>query len=236
MFRSIRNSFIAGIVVILPLGVTIIAINFLLDRLGTPASNLLFFYLDKEWRSLPIVSVGLEVISVVFVFLLITLLGYGSRFFVGRMLLTSMERLLDRVPLINTVYRTVKQIADTFGQQNKAVFQETVLLEYPRAGSYAIGFLTSNARGEIQEKTGEHLINVFVPTTPNPTSGFLLMLPQAEITSLNMSVADGMKLIISGGVVVPPYTAAEPVQIENPVATTEASVAKAEHFESDAKE
>lgn len=221
MFRSLRNSFLAGVVVILPLGVTIIVINFLLDRLGTPASNFLFWYLDREWRKLPAVEFALEVISIVIVFLLITLLGYGSRFFVGRFIFTSMERLFDRVPLINTVYRTVKQIVDTFSQQKKAVFQEVVLVEYPRARSYAIGFLTSNARGETQAVTGEHIVNIFVPTTPNPTSGFLLMLPEEDIQRLTMSVSDGMKLIISGGAVVPPYEGAEPVKIENPAAPTD---------------
>ena len=227
MFRSIRNSFIAGLVVILPLGVTIIAINFLLDRLGTPASNMLFWYVDRDWRNLPMIKVALEVISVAIVFLLITLLGYGSRFFIGRMLLNSLERLLNRVPFINTVYRTVKQIVDTFGQQKKAVFQETVLLEYPRPGCYAIGFLTSNARGEVQAITGEHLLNVFVPTTPNPTSGFLLMLPESDVKPLKMSIADGMKLIISGGAVVPPYDATEAVQIDNPQAATETNIDRA---------
>ncbi|MFP4157790.1 MAG: DUF502 domain-containing protein [Opitutales bacterium] len=216
MFRSIRNAFLTGIVVTLPLGVTIIVINFLLQKLGTPASNFFFWFLDPDWRSTPALKLALESISVLVVFFLITVLGYGSRFVVGRILLRWLEQLLDNVPFINTVYRTVKQIVDTFGQQKKAVFQEVVLIEYPRKKCYVIGFLTSQAKGEPQEVTGETIVNIFVPTTPNPTSGFLLMLPKSDVTFLNMSISDGMKLIISGGAVVPPQTHAGAVQIENP--------------------
>lgn len=216
MLRSLRNAFITGIVVILPLGVTIIVINFLLERLGNPASNFFFWYLDAEWRAMPAVQFGLEIISVLVVFLLITLLGYGTRFALARFILGAMERLLDQVPFINTVYRTVKQIVNTFSQQKKAVFQEVVLIEYPRKRCYVLGFLTSTAKGETQNVTGEHILNIFVPTTPNPTSGFLLMLPEEDITRLEMSIADGMKLIISGGAVVPDPRNGEPVRIENP--------------------
>ena len=129
MFRSLRNAFITGTVVILPLGVTIILIKFLLVKLGNPASQLFFWYFDSEWRNLPSVKFALETTSVFVVFSLITVLGYGSRFVLGRIILVGLERLLDRVPFINTVYRTVKQIVDTFGQQEKAVFQEVVLIE-----------------------------------------------------------------------------------------------------------
>lgn len=216
MFRSLRNAFITGIVVVLPLGVTIIVINFLLEQLGNPASNFFFWYLDPDWRNMPAVKFALEAISVLFVFMLITLLGYGSRFVLGRIILGGLERLLDRVPFINTVYRTVKQIVDTFSQQKKAVFQEVVLIEYPRKNCYVLGFLTSAAKGETQEVTGQHIVNIFVPTTPNPTSGFLLMVPEEDVTRLNMSIADGMKVIISGGAVVPIPKTGEKIPIDNP--------------------
>jgi uncharacterized membrane protein len=216
MFRSLRNAFITGVVVILPLGVTMIIISFLLEKLGTPASNFFFWYLDPGWRDSPAVELMLKMISVIVVFLLITLLGYFSKFFLGRLVLGSLERLLDRVPLINFVYRTVKQIVDTFSQQEKAIFQEVVLIEYPRPRCYVLGFLTGTAKGETQHATEEHVLNIFVPTTPNPTSGFLLMLPESDITRLKMSIADGMKVIISGGAVVPDPKSGEQVQVENP--------------------
>ncbi len=218
ILRSIRNAFLTGVIVILPLSVTIVVINVLLDRVGTPASNFFFFYLDPAWRDMPVVQLGLEVLSIFVVLLLITLFGYGSRLVLGRMILGSFERILDNLPFINTVYRTVKQIVDTFSQQKKAVFQEVVLLEYPRKKSYVLGFLTSKARGETQSVTGEEIVNVFVPTTPNPTSGFLLMLPQEDVTRLDMSIAEGMKLIISGGAVVPKHETGEAVTINNPPA------------------
>ena len=216
MFRSLRNAFITGFVVILPLGVTFVLINLLLVKLGNPASQFFFWYLDSEWRNLPSVKFALEATSIFVVFSLITLLGYGSRFVLGRIILGGLERLLNRVPLINTIYRTVKQIVDTFGQQKKAIFQEVALIEYPRKRCYAIGFLTSTAKGEIQASTDEHIVNVFVPTTPNPTSGFLLMLPEEDIKRLQMSIADGMKLIISGGAVTPDPKTGEAVPINNP--------------------
>jgi len=195
MLRSLRNAFITGIVVILPLGVTIIVIRFLLDKIGTPASKYFFWFLDLELKSMPIVQVGLEFISVLVVLLLITLLGYGSRIFIGRILLNSMELLLDRLPFVSTVYRSVQQIVQTFSQQKKAVFQEVVLIEYPRKRCYVLGFLTSTAKGETQDVTDEHIVNVFVPTTPNPTSGFLLMLPEEDITRLDMAITDGIEQV-----------------------------------------
>ena len=216
MLRSLRNAFITGIVVILPLGVTMIVIRFLLDRIGTPTSKYFFWFLEPEFRDMPIVQLGLELLSVLVVLLLITLLGYSSRIFIGRFILNSMEQLLDRVPFISTVYRSVKQIVQTFSQQKKAVFQEVVLIEYPRKRCYVLGFLTSTAKGETQDVTGEHIVNVFIPTTPNPTSGFLLMLPEDDVTRLEMSIADGMKLIISGGAVVPNGENGQSVQTNNP--------------------
>jgi uncharacterized membrane protein len=216
MLRSLRNAFITGLIVIMPLGVTMMVIRFLLDKIGTPASKFFFWFLEHELRAMPIVQVGLEFISVLVVLLLITLLGYSSRIFIGRFMLNSLEQLLDRVPFINTVYRSVKQIVQTFSQQKKAVFQEVVLIEYPRKSCYVLGFLTSIAKGETQEVTSEHIVNVFVPTTPNPTSGFLLMLPEGDITRLDMSIPDGMKLIISGGAVAPNKNSNEAVLISNP--------------------
>lgn len=213
MFRSIRNAFITGTIVILPLGVTIFVINLLIDKLGKPASQFFFGNLDvisgSAWDK------ALQLLAVLIVFTLITIIGFGSRFVIGRVLLNSFETLLHRVPFINTFYGTVKQIVTTFSKQEKAVFQEVVLLEYPRKKCYVLGFLTSKATGETQAVTGEQIVNIFVPTTPNPTSGFLLMLPETDITRLKMSVADGMKVIISGGAVTPPHTDS-PIEIQNP--------------------
>ena len=121
IFRSLRNAFLTGVIVILPLSVTIVIISLLLDRIGTPASNFFFFYLDPAWQDMPIVKLSLEFLSVLVVLLLITLFGYGSRLVLGRMLLSSFESILNNLPFINTVYRTVKQIVDTFSHEKRAV-------------------------------------------------------------------------------------------------------------------
>jgi uncharacterized membrane protein len=147
----------------------------------------------------------LYVLAILIVIVLITLLGWFSQRLIGRALLNFFERIVDNVPLVRNVYNTVKQIRDTFVQQEKAVFQKSVLLEYPRKGVWVLGFLTGEGKGEIQHRTEADLLNVFIPTTPNPTSGFLLMVPRDQVHELDMTIADGMKLIISGGAVVPPW-------------------------------
>ena len=204
MIRSIRTAFITGLVIILPLGITGLVIGIILDKIGNPASELFFRFIDSNVRDMPTVGIPLQVLSLIIVVFILTILGYGSRIFIGQILFNSFEKIVARVPFINLIYNTVKQIVDTFSKQEKAVFQETVLIEYPRKGIYAVGFLTNRAKGEIQEISGADLVNVFVPTTPNPTSGFLLMLPKEDVIPMKMSISDGMKLIISGGAVVPP--------------------------------
>jgi uncharacterized membrane protein len=113
--------------------------------------------------------------------------------------------LIGRVPFVNSVYKTVKQVVETFSSNRDDVFQTTVLFEYPRKGMYTIGFMTSTSKGEVQEKTQGNMVNVFLPTTPNPTSGFLLIIPREDVVFLDMSVSDGIKMIISGGVVNPKW-------------------------------
>jgi len=105
--------------------------------------------------------------------------------------------------MISTVYKGLKEMSSAFLTDQKSIFKKVVLIEYPKDGVYAIGFVTSETRGEAQEKTKENVINVFVPTTPNPTSGMLVLVPQDDVISLNMSISDGMKMIISGGAVAP---------------------------------
>ena len=209
MLRSIRTAFITGLLILLPLGVTVFIVNIVLNRVGNPASELFFRFIDENIRELPTVEIPLQLLSLLIVVFIITALGYFSRIFIGQLLLKFFERIFTQLPLISQVYNTVKQLVDTFSQQKKAVFQEVVMIEYPRKGIYAIGFLTNQAKGEVQSVTGENLVNVFVPTTPNPTSGFLLMLPKQEVIPLQMSVADGMKTIISGGAVTPPFENSE---------------------------
>ncbi|MDR3317505.1 MAG: DUF502 domain-containing protein [Puniceicoccales bacterium] len=204
-FRVVKNWFLTGLFTLLPLGVTGIVVQLLLDHVGAPASKFLLhcFQLtipDEFWMHTIV-----NLFSTVFVVSIITVLGVLSKYFLGRVLIRLAEKLIDRVPFVNNVYKTVKQVVETFSKNREAVFQTTVLVEYPRRGIYSIGFLMNDSQGEVQSKTKEKVVNVFLPTTPNPTSGFLLLVPRDDVTFLDMSVADGVKMIISGGVVNPEY-------------------------------
>lgn len=224
MYRRLRNAFIAGLVLLAPLGVTYFVIDFLRSKIGSRVTAMIpQDMLPPDIRRLPIVDFGLDMAAVVIVVLAITLLGFFSNYFLGKVVIMGTERVIDRVPFINAVYRTVKQIVETFSKQQKAVFQKVVLTEYPRKGVYVLGFLTSEAKGEVQEKTGAEVVNVFVPTTPNPTSGFLLMVPRDEVIEMDMTITDGMKLIVSGGAVSPPYPAPPPLEARPPRARNHAA-------------
>jgi uncharacterized membrane protein len=223
MFHTLRNNFLAGLFVLLPFAVTIAVVHFVLEKIGGAPSELLYEYVLQKYDLLNTVPgktyeeyVGdnfangliLNLVSTVAIFIVIAVFGFFSRYFIGHFFVNLTDRIVGNVPIINTVYKTVKQIVGTFTTQHRAVFQKVVMIEYPKSNSYAIGFLTSTADGEIPAKSGcGKLYNVFVPTTPNPTSGFLLMLPEKEVTMLDMSVGDAMKLIISGGAVIPEWKA-----------------------------
>ncbi len=220
MFKSLRNAFISGLLLLAPVAVTIWVFNLLVDSIGAPTRELFFPFLTKELAAFRWAGYLLKIISVFIVLIIITLLGWFSKLVIGRMVVQGFDRFFTRVPFVKNVYMTVKQIVDTFSQQKKAVFQKVVLLEFPRKGSYAIGFFTSDAKGEVQSKTAKEIVNIFLPTTPNPTSGYLIMIPKDDIIDLEMSVPEGMKLIISGGAVVPFYNPKtgrkETAEISNP--------------------
>ena len=205
MLNFIKRSFFTGLVFALPICITIFVINLLLNYIGTPISHILFGWLDIRICNSFGMKFLLNTISIAVVVLLIIAIGMLSKFFLGKWAMRAIEKFIEHVPVVKNIYKTIKQIVETFGQNHKEVFSKTLLIEYPQKDSYALAFLTSETEGEIQDRTGQTVVNVFVPTTPNPTSGFLLMIPKKKVTELDMSVADGMKLIISGGVVVPAY-------------------------------
>ncbi|MEI8315816.1 MAG: DUF502 domain-containing protein, partial [Verrucomicrobiota bacterium] len=131
--------------------------------------------------------------------------GWLARRVAGKRLITVAETLIRQVPLLNRIYPFMKEISDTVLSGKKTIFQRVVLVEFPRPGVYSIGFVTGITGGEAQTKMNAQLLNVFVPTTPIPTNGFLILVPQEQVVNLEMSVAEGMKLVISAGTVVPPY-------------------------------
>ncbi|MEE2524981.1 DUF502 domain-containing protein [Hyphobacterium sp. HN65] len=199
MFRWLRNSLLTGIVVALPVTVTVWLIytfvNFV-DRVIKPL-------IPEQYNPETYLPFALPGLGVVVAVVGLTLLGALAANFFGRSLIGIGERLLNSVPLVRNVYGAVKQIAETVFSSRQQSFQEVVLVEFPTKGSYAVGFVTADARGEIQDDVSEDAIGVFVPTTPNPTSGFLLYTPRSRVMPLSMSVEEAAKMIISFGLVTP---------------------------------
>jgi len=207
--RKFRNAFLTGLLIFLPLGTTVFVLNFLLGLFQEPATHLAYELGIKEESFFFGLETLLAIIGLLLGVLGLTLLGFLSNYFLGKFFIGLTEKFLGKVPFLSNVYHSAKQIVETFGKENRAVFQEVVMIEYPRPDCYVLGFVTTEASGETVEAIGKQLTNVFVPTTPNPTSGFLLLLPRKDIFPLNMSVGDGMKMLISGGAVVPNAKARE---------------------------
>jgi len=205
LWLKLRNAFVTGLFLLAPLGVCVFVIKFLLDKIGTPASQLFFGWMEGNQPNSGLATIALSTLSIVIVVVFITALGYTSHYLLGRWLLRRFERLILHVPILSPIYRTTKQIVDTFHNQEKAGFDTVVMIQYPRAGLYSIGFITKRVEGEVHARTGEDFVNVFIPTTPLPTNGFLVVAQEKDLIRLEMSVADGMKLIISGGAIAPAY-------------------------------
>ena len=147
---------------------------------------------------------------------LIGVVGLLARNYFGKQMIKWVDSELLRVPLLNKIYSATKQVNDAFSSTNKTAFRTVVLVEFPRPGVYSIGFITSEQHPEAQAKTNEKLVCVFVPTTPNPTGGFLLLVPEEKVTKLEMSVPDGIKYVISLGSILPEYTPAAARLVEAP--------------------
>ena len=215
MLSSIRRAFLSGVILLAPLGITFFVFNWLVLRIGGSFKAKVFFFIPHDVLLDPDLTLFWDFTATIIVICLITVLGFLSRYFFAKYLWSLGERLLHNLPGINTVYTSVKQIVDTFSSQNRAVFEKVVLIQFPRKGSYAIGFLTGNSKGEIRGKANLPLRNIFVPTTPNPTSGFLVMLHEDDVQELDMTVGEGMKFIISGGAVVPDWKTIETTEEPN---------------------
>ncbi|MDK2822685.1 MAG: hypothetical protein PWQ67_230 [Clostridia bacterium] len=210
MLKKLQTYFITGLVVLLPTVVSIYVFLLLFNFIDKLILGKLPFaeyipglnYLNSLAQKIP----GIGFISTI---LLILLIGILAKNIIGKRLINFFDRLMLSLPVVKSIYNAVKQIIEAFIRQDKDAFQKVVLLEYPRKGLYALAFVTGTTRGEIQAKTRQEMINVFLPTTPNPTSGFLLLVPREDLIPLEMSVEEGIKLIISGGVVTPPYQVEE---------------------------
>ena len=190
IFTKIRNYFITGVVVLIPIGITI----YLTIIITSVSSKILPKEINPN-HYLPYNIPGLEIIITLF---LITFIGWLSLSFIGKRLLNLFNTVLKRIPILRTIYSAILQMTETF-TKNDNKKKNVVLVEYPRKGTWAVGFATKENSGEITNKLNKKLINVFVPTTPNPTSGFLLMFPKEEVVYLDLTFEEASKFIVSAG-------------------------------------
>ena len=190
ILAKLRNYFITGIVVLIPIGITLYLTKFFVSV----SSKLIPYDLNPN-NYLPFAIPGLEIVLAV---IFITLVGGLSLSFIGKKILQIVNDLFKRIPILRTIYSAILQMTETFTKTDKNK-KNVVLVEYPRKGSWAVGFATKENTGEMAKKTNEQLVNVFVPTTPNPTSGFLLMFPKEEVIFLDMTFEEASKFIVSAG-------------------------------------
>jgi len=200
LLARLRTYFLTGIVVSAPVGITIWLIWLFVAFVDHTVVPLI----PDAYNPSDALGVSVPGIGVIVVLLVVTITGFLVTNFFGRFMVRMGENMVARVPVVRTIYGVLKQIFDAVLAQSEGAFREVVLIEYPRKGIWVLGFVTSNTQGEVQRVTPHEMVNVFLPTTPNPTSGFLLFVPRKDCITLDMSVEEGVKLVISGGIVSPP--------------------------------
>ena len=191
LFTKLRNYFFAGMVVLIPIVITIY-LSIVIIRLSSRV-------LPKEINPnhyLPIDIPGIEILITI---ILVTMIGWISLSFLGKKIFLAINNLLKRIPILRTIYSAIGTMTETFTSSGDNKKKGVAIIEYPRKGIWVVGFVTKDNKGEISKKTNEELINVFVPTTPNPTSGFLLMVPKKDVIYLDMSFEEASKFIVSAG-------------------------------------
>lgn len=221
LFAWLRGRFFAGMVIAAPLAATYFILQFLITFIDDQVRPLLPPVLKPEtYTNYAIPGFGVLVMIVA-----LTLLGAITANLVGRALLQATDRLLSRIPIVRNVYAAIKQLTEVLANNKQASFDRCVLVEYPKKGSWCIAFVSSGAKGEIGAKLGENRLGVFVPTSPNPTSGFLIYVDEAETIALDMSVEEGAKMILTAGLVVPDYTLSAQPELPMPEVAEHASQA-----------
>jgi len=202
MLKKFRTYFITGLLIITPVAVTVFIFWNIFQKLDGLMTGVVNFFVatilglgEVQWR-IP----GLGFLTMI---LLIILTGLLARNYVGRWVIHVGDRVITQIPLISKIYVAIQQILQTLFAERTEAFRKAVLIEYPRKGIYCIAFFTQETEGEIREQTNTKLVGVFVPTTPNPTSGFLLFVPKEDVIELDMSIEEALKLVISGGIISP---------------------------------
>ena len=193
-----RKYLIAGLLVWMPLGITFLVIRAIVGFLDKT-----LLVLPHDYQPENLLGFNIPGLGVALAVFLVIATGMIVANLLGKRLVAAWESLLDRIPLVRTLYKGIKQIMEAVLATDAKSFRKVLLVEYPRKGLWSVAFMTSDSLGDVQEKTKPDVVSVFIPTTPNPTSGFVIMVPQSEAIELDMSVEDGLKMIISMGVVVP---------------------------------
>lgn len=202
--QKVQTTFLTGFLTLIPLLITIVLLSFLFN-IFDQFLNKPFSYLFRLIGFPQLIGYHLPGFIGFLVLIFLTFfIGLIIKNVIGKKTIFWVERLLSKLPLIWNIYHSSKQILEAISTSGKAAFQQVVLIEYPRKGIFTIGFLSSETKGEIQSVTKKDMVNVFLPTTPNPTSGFLLMVPKEDIIILSMNIEEGIKLVVSGGMVAPP--------------------------------
>jgi len=196
--KKLRRIIVAGLLVWLPLGITIFVIKILIDLLGQT-----YLLIPEALRPETLFGVTIPGFGIIMAIIILFGTGLVAANYLGKTLVETWEKLLDKIPLVRSIYSPLKKFAELVLSDQTQSFSKVLLIQYPRKGVYSLCFQTSKDVGEIQEKSGEDVVCVFIPTTPNPTSGYIIMVPKDEVIELNMSVEDALKMIISLGVVVP---------------------------------
>jgi uncharacterized membrane protein len=200
LFARLRAYFFAGVLVTAPMGITI----YLAWSVVSWIDESVLPFIPAQYNPETYLPFSLPGIGLVVLLIFLTAIGAITAGMVGRMVVGYGERVLSRMPVIRSVYSATKQVFETMLAKKSTAFREVVLVEFPRTGMWSIGFITGVTEGEVQELTDEEVLNVYIPTTPNPTSGYLCFVARSEVYPLSMSVEEGIKMVVSGGLVIPP--------------------------------
>ena len=215
--HRIRNVFITGLLITLPIALTWFILQFLLKNFD--ALSPVFTHMLIQLGAPITEGYRIPFLGLVVTLLIVLTVGWFTTNFFGKKLFELGELLIEKIPFVRRIYKGTKQVVSSIAEADTSTFRKVVLIEFPRRGLLAIGFVTGESRGEVQELTRENMLNVFVPTMPNPTSGFLIFSPPKELTEVSMTIEEGIKYVVSGGLVTPPVLKiieAKGLKIEQP--------------------
>ena len=205
--KRMRNYFLAGVLVTAPIAITIYLTLSFLNFIDSRVRKLLpFDNLDATQQAYAVPGLGILIAILFFI-----LVGWFARNYLGQLLIRFSEYVFSHMPIVRTIYGALKQIFETVMATKSQAFRDVVMIEYPRKGVYSLGFLTGQTKGEVQRVTDNEVVNIFLPTTPNPTSGYLLFVPKKEVRFMDMTVEEGIKMIVSAGIITPADKAAKAI-------------------------